>query len=285
MKFVYPKLSPADFWVFRLFGPGLGNLLFPWARATVLALHSDFKLISPTWPQFKIGTLLRRELDARHYAGLFTAPPGSLNGVARLRQLAFARRVDEKDAALAVDGNVVEVSGMDGMFEPLRGHHIAVRAALIQMTKQEHQQGLRHDFAHSISIHVRMGDFTVPTSAEDVSKGTLNMRVPLSWYTGIVNGIRARHGQHIRVHVFSDGTDEELQPLLALENCQRLGFGNAIADLLALSNSSMLIASGSTFSMWASYLGRMPVIWHPGQKKQSLYGERGPMETEMARFE
>lgn len=285
MKFVYPKLSPFDLWVFRIFGPGLGNLLFPWARAVLLAQHAGFRLISPTWPQFKVGTLFRRELDARHYAGLFTVSPGSLNGMARVRRLALARRLQETDAALAVDGDVVEVSGMNAMFEPLKGHHAAIRTALIQITKSEHSQGLSHDFANSISMHVRMGDFTVPTSTEDIHRGTANMRVPLSWYIDIAKGIRARYGQHLRIHVFSDGTDEELRPLWALENCQRLGFGSAIADLLALSNSNMLIASGSTFSMWASYLGRMPVVWHPGQKKQSLYGGTGPMEAEMGQFE
>jgi hypothetical protein len=51
-----------------------------------------------------------------------------------------------------------------------------------------------------------------------------------------------------------------------------MSFGSAIADLWALSNANVLVASGSTFSMWASYLGRMPVIWHPGQLSCPLYG-------------
>ena len=53
-----------------------------------------------------------------------------------------------------------------------------------------------------------------------------------------------------------------------------------MADLLALSRSELLIASGSTFSMWASYLGRMPVIWYPGRLKQKLYFDNEALEVE-----
>jgi hypothetical protein len=44
----------------------------------------------------------------------------------------------------------------------------------------------------------------------------------------------------------------------------------------------LLIASGSTFSMWASYLGRMPVIWYKGQLRQRLYYESPASEIEIA---
>ena len=39
MKYVYPKLSPRDLFIFRLGGAGLGNLLFTYGRA--LAYQCD----------------------------------------------------------------------------------------------------------------------------------------------------------------------------------------------------------------------------------------------------
>jgi len=34
--------------------------------------------------------------------------------------------------------------------------------------------------------------------------------------------------------------------------------------------------------MWASYLGRMPVIWYPGQLRQKLYLEKPNAEIEVS---
>lgn len=280
MIYCYPRLSAIDLLAFRLLGPGLGNLLFPWARAVVHAHAIGGQLIVPTWPQFKPGPLLRRDADVRHYAGLFIATPGAIDGPSRWAKLCLAKRIPEQRAALARDGQVVEFRGMAGWFEPLRGHHAHVRATLVRTTHPSHLAGLQFDLSDAICLHVRMGDFDPPSDAA-LRSGALNMRIPLHWYVSIVQGIRARYGTHLRVLVFSDGTDDELAPLLALDRCQRLQFGSAIADLLALSRARLLVASGSTFSMWASYLGRMPTVWHPGQKKQNLYGPSEPFEIEV----
>lgn len=284
MIYCYPKLSAVDLLAFRLFGPGLGNLLFPWARATVHAHMIGGQLIVPTWLQFKLGPLLRRDADMRHYGNLFIPTPGALDGVNRWAKLCLARRIPEQRAASARDGEVVEFSGMADWFTPVLRHHALVRDALIGTTHPRHKAGLQFDFSDTICLHVRMGDFIQPSDAA-LHSGALNMRIPLAWYIGMVQGIRARYGAHLRVHVFSDGTNEDLAPLLALDRCQRLQFGSAIADLLALSRARMLVASGSTFSMWASYLGRMPTVWHPGQKKQNLYDSTEPFEIEAMDFQ
>lgn len=173
---------------------------------------------------------------------------------------------------------------MDGLFMPILAQHAQVRDALVQMTKSEHRAGLQCDFTNSVSLHVRLGDFAATPHQDDPHRPATNTRVPMHWYVDMLQGIRARQGRAVQAYIFSDGTDEELAPLLALDNCLRIGFGSAIADLLALSRAEILIASGSTFSMWASYLGRMPVIWPPGHKKQSLYGNSGVLEAELSTF-
>jgi Glycosyl transferase family 11 len=154
---------------------------------------------------------------------------------------------------------------------------------LLKMTLTKHQKGIDFPFHNSISVHVRLGDFA-PATEEKLRSGVDNHRIPISWYVQQVQQIRDAVDSNISVYVFSDGHDFELQSLLSLPNTQRKSFGSSIADLLALSSSNVLIASGSTFSQWASYLGRMPVIWHKGQLKNKLYYENGALEIECDEF-
>lgn len=281
MVYCYPRLIGHDYLLFRVLGRGLGNLLFPWARALVHAQANGCRLITPTWPQLRIGPWLRRESDTRMYPRLFQRVPDSLSGARRLATLLRAPRVPEGDAARARDGDVIEFTGMEGLFDAIVEDHALVNAALWRMTRRPHRGGLDFDFGNSVCLHVRLGDFKQAASEQALHRGDWNTRIPIGWYQDMLRAIRAQQGEDVTAYVFSDGTDEELAPLLAMPRCRRLGFGSAIADMLALSRSRLLIASGSTFSAWASYLGRMPVVWFPGQWRSRLYG-LGGFECEAA---
>jgi hypothetical protein len=115
---------------------------------------------------------------------------------------------------------------------------------------------------------------------ERLRAGTWNMGIPIDWYVATIEEVRKEIGMNVVTYVISDAENCELDQLLKLGNTRRLHFGSSIADLIALSRSKMLIASGSTFGMWASYLGRMPSLYYPGQLKQRLYIERPEWEDE-----
>lgn len=84
------------------------------------------------------------------------------------------------------------------------------------------------------------------------------------------------------VYLFFDGADNELTELLRMPDTHRVNFGFVIADILALSRTTVLVASSSSFSMWwASYLGRMPGLWHHGQLRQRLYYEEDKRHLEI----
>ena len=51
---------------------------------------------------------------------------------------------------------------------------------------------------------------------------------------------------------------------------------------MTTAHNSLLIASGSTFSMWGSYLGQVSTIWHPGKLLQHLLIEHPEREIEWA---
>jgi hypothetical protein len=143
---------------------------------------------------------------------------------------------------------------------------------LLRITRAQHKTALTFPFAGSISAHVRLGDFRQAQSAADLVSGEGGVRLPLTWYVRVIERVRKHLGRLAPVFVFSDDYDAELRPLLQMPNTRRLSFGSSISDLIALSRANVLVASNSTFSMWASYLGRPPVIWHKGLLRQGLYG-------------
>lgn len=285
--FVYAKLSSYDFGIFRVLGDGLGNLLFPWARAIVAARQQGHTAIWPTWTQFKAGPFLRGEMDKRLYYGLFTPPADYISGIRKLYILASCPRISEadfyKNPGTVPSRLMIVFSGHENYFDKILKDHALVKSELLKIVDEQHKLGIIN-YSGSISVHVRMGDFSIPLKQTDLDikkSGHTNFRLSFSWYISMVNTLRRKMGEECKVYIFSDGRDDELEELLNIPGCERLSFGSSIADLLALSSSNVLIASGSTFSMWASYLGRMPVIWHPGQMRQNLYYEHPHAEIEL----
>ena len=65
----------------------------------------------------------------------------------------------------------------------------------------------------------------------------------------------------LELTLFSDGSDEELQSLLSIPNVERCYFGNAFADMWAISKCKFIIASDSTFSAWGAFLGQRPILF------------------------
>jgi hypothetical protein len=129
----------------------------------------------------------------------------------------------------------------------------------------------------AIALHLRHGDFAIPSCPEDlVTKG--GIRTPISWFIRSLKLIRDAIGFPAEAVIFSDGTDRDLAELLDCDNVRLVRTGSAISDLLALGRAKVLIGSGgSSFSAWASYLGQMPTITHPGQPLSwfKLSDERG----------
>ena len=135
---------------------------------------------------------------------------------------------------------------------------------LVAMTKPRHVPApVARPF---IALHVRMGDFSAPPSAEKLRAGAKNARIPAEWYCSMLTGVRARLGRDVPAVVLSDGSDEALAPLLGLPAVQRSPRQSSVSDLLSMSQGSLLISSGSGFSMWGAYLGDQPRICHPGQR-------------------
>ena len=116
--------------------------------------------------------------------------------------------------------------------------------------------------------------------------GKSNTRVPIGWYIFQIKKLKHSFGNNIDINIFSDGSKEDLMEVLSNNNVRLVEGGNALSDLLLLSQSKIIISSNSTFSLWASYLGRCHTIWYPGTKRFVLfYQKESSVEIELDYFE
>jgi hypothetical protein len=257
---------------------GLGNMLFPWARCVLWTRDHAVGMLAPEWWTFRIGPYFRRERDKRQYQKLL-GTAGYIGGFRKQWLMRALRRVDE-DALQGApkDGVVVQFKGIKGYFEPLRGRADEVRSELLRIARRPPAASIGSPY---IGVHVRRGDFSIPQSAKTLVDGAECYQIAIEWYIEALRAVRSAIGTPVQALVFSDGSPAELGALLAEPNVALRAGATALDDMLALGDSGVLIASGSTFSMWGSYLRGAPTLWYPGQRRQRVLGPtNAPIDLE-----
>src|SRR5215211_7689055 len=225
---------------------GLGNRLFPWARCRLFAEDRDATMLAPRWhwPP-RIGPLLRgihnleSFLSVLHpqewYVGLFRPGPRELTGVARSRVERTARVIPEP-ANLAVrptsldDGVLVEFRGIGEYFAPLNGREDFLHRELRATARASSVRLADSVRGVPIGIHVRLGDFVYAKDAQDMKMGP--RRTPMDWYVNSLLALRAAIGAPAPAYILSDGTADQLRPLLALENIRLVRGDDPISGIL-----------------------------------------------------
>jgi len=271
----FANLGGIECGLLRLRGVGLANCLFPWARCLLVSGRFGLRRVASTWPQFCHRQWIRRDRDKRCYIGLMNERSAAIHGVRKLILLIAQPHITEHEFLARPESfhrGMVVFDGIDRYFEPMLHEHGLIRTSLLKLTREKHRPNASVTSC-SICIHVRYGDFLEP--------GNACVPQPMNWFLHALQQCRKQLGRETPALVFSDATDEQLRPLLALPHVRRVFFGSSIADLLAMATAPMLIASGSTFSMWAAYLGRMPVIWPQDQRRQALHGADWQYEIEL----
>lgn len=282
--YVFAKLSTLDCLGIRIGGAGLGNILFPWARAVIVSNKYGIQQINPTWKSLKIGPLLRGEMDTRGYSDLFIDQ--NIIGLTKFFILLFGKRIPEDQIDRELEKKslwprVIEFKGMLNQANDILNEYELVKNELTKMTQSKHLRAIDAFTGKGITLHIRLGDFSIPASEDEIRRGRTNCRLPLAWYISMIEKFRGIYSADFPVNVFSDGSDDDLQEVLKLPNVTRHYYGSAIADILAIAKSDIFIASNSTFSLWASYLGRMPTIWFPGTLRTRLHHDNANKEFEI----
>jgi len=267
---------------------GLTHSLLAWARCHLWAADNQVPMIAPSWLRVRgrIGPWLRREPDKRQYQLLFRFPD-YITGMRRLALLATRERIAADAVAGQVPdpslrGRIVEFRNRVGgntpaYFGQLVGRRAEVLAALTRMTRPHLLPPTLATPA--IAVHVRLGDFGYVTSSHELREGRTSSRLPLQWYVDIVSGLHRKLGK-VPTLLYSDGRAEELRPLLQIPGVHRVPSRTAITDLLAITQSALLISSGSGFSLWGAYLGAVPRICFPGQRMTRALPESGGLDRE-----
>ena len=247
MKYIYPSLSEQDLGFIRLGGAGLANCLYVACRAYSYAKKYQAEMIRPTWEKISVGPYLRREKDKRHYGGLFNE--SGITGFKKFR-LIHSRVYSEAemDCFTRDENGILKVSGLGQYFQDLvHEDSVEYLSSVIQDSTLAGLEG--ENFDKTVAVHIRLGDYPE------------YRRTPVSWYKKEIDKILSLNGQ-VKISVFSDGTDAELAEILSCPNTRRVFYGNALADIYAISRAKLVIASDSTFSAWGAFLGQLPAVFY-----------------------
>jgi hypothetical protein len=243
---------------------GLANMLIPWAECYLWCYDNGFQQIAPFWGKLRLGPYIRGERDRRKYQKLFKAG-NRITGLSRLLLLLTSKKIPFEEFHLRKDKNNVRQSTLVcfsdmNHLERLIGRDKEILNELYQITRPEY---LPTELPSAyIGIHIRMGDF--PFRNDENKNGFF--RLPIEWYIEALKQLRLSLGKDIPAFIFSDGTYEELYSILNVKNTIRSPLSESISDLLALSASSVIITSRSSFSLIGAFLGQVPSIWYPGKK-------------------
>ena len=235
---------------------GIGNLLCTWGEALLYARHEGLPMLWPTWAQMSRSSIQ----SGRTYFNLFQNDGSYIDGPKKLMALGGV-----------YPGHQLVSIGPKIPYHPnwtygtsTEENHSVVTSALRSMLRLEDAQRsdeLAGD-GEFVAVHVRRGDFNRATNHFDDDFGrNVNTPISIEWFAQMIDVARESTGCN-RAIVISDGTDEELAEL-ATKRGVSIQREEALIDMLVASRAKGFVASGSTFSMWISYIGQMDTWVHP----------------------
>lgn len=263
--YVFPLLGGYEFVFFRLFGPGIGNSLLVWARALVYSQKYNLKMLQPAWKNFVIGPIIRNQKDYRTYTGIFKEDSNYLNN---LRLLLFNRKIFEENLLIHKfkSKDILIVRGLRNFFNDLYDSNDLIYKNLLGAIKSKHLQGLNFNYENSITLHVRRSDFLGLTTTTE--------RTDDQWFVRVVSLLRKELSNKLKVYIFTDVNNNQIQGLMSLPNVYRMDYKTSLADLLSMTKSKIFIGSKhSSFSHWVSYLGQMPTVWPKNCYINKIHGK------------
>jgi hypothetical protein len=267
MLYTYPKFVRQS---------GMGNRLFPWARAYLFAKDHGARLIWPTWPHLRRGPLLKGGVNSIDFFGKiflfgnFKPDHSYVCGFRKQILLKTSELLSEADIGqvektASTSSQILVFEGYRDLFLSLAGREAELKTALTSIASPKVVSELRRSLP-PIALNIRRGkDFRDPRDPREFET-TGSLRTPLEWFVLTLQRIRSLVGNDIGAYVVSDGDETDLRPVLRLPNTVHVKNTTALADLLSISQARLLIASGgSSFSAWGAFLSAAPTLCISGQ--------------------
>ena len=256
-------------------GYGLGNELIPWARAQLAASLLDAYCFPPAfglnrrryWRHFgtpRYDWLRNRTLPYLLPRFAFTEADWRRHGagdvLVALRAFAAEHRLLERHVY------VFTTTGMWGGYQHIQAARMQMRA-LLQTSRYAARNLVRlaarlDPDRMTIGMHVRFGDFRPAEPVRDY-RGLWNTALPMDWYVNVARNLQSELGMDAQFLVVSDGSAEQLRPLLEAVPCITSSDipDSDCSDLLALADADLLVCSISSYSQWAAFLSESPYLW------------------------
>lgn len=237
-------------------------MLFPWARAVNYSSSFGLEFFAPSWRRFRVRPYVYGYKDKRQYQRFMWQPTFAerFDQLKRMRQM----KVIDEDGRVLHDRRgretLLVTKGMRDYFSSFCDNREVISEAFWRCIRKA--PATPHDQIADVVLHVRLGDFVGSNVDRDTGRA-LNTISPLSWFCGQLDAVR-ESWPSAKVVVCSDGTDDELRPLLMTGLVSRSSGDSALDDLRLMSNASLVIGSGSTFSAWGSFLGGVAMLLAPG---------------------
>ena len=142
-----------------------------------------------------------------------------------------------------------------------------------------------------IGMHVRLGDFVAPPSRIGEYRRMANASLPIEWFDQHCRLPAKRVGDDWQLLLVSDGSQDQLAPLLAKHRCiitADIPQGDC-SDALALAGADLMVCSASSYSSLAAFLSDSPYVWFAGnlyahaEGCYSLHGDDTNSPTQMQR--
>jgi hypothetical protein len=219
------------------------------------------------WNYPKIGPILRRERRDIFYAQHLNAPALSGRIGALLKSFCMDRQYEPAIQHLNLEKSTAYVFTKVPHWSDFFGSIHLMRSFVVRAFSQLMSPSVLGAIDKLppplIGVHVRRGDFRELVASEKFAE-VGNVRTPLEYFATVITKMRVCAGCLVPVTVFSDGSDAELRPLLALENIHRAPVMVDVGHLALMARAQVIVASaGSTFSMWAGFLSEAALILHP----------------------
>lgn len=250
---------------------GLGNELFPVAKAFCASAELGLKMVAPQWPRWK-----RRHDNISYFPTPLRDRWFTLVGSLQRRRVVFteadyyetgildygkaARAFLESRDLVKANPLTLYTEGMWGGFLPIWNSRPFVRSMLLKMpfTLRNYYEAARQldPCKLTVAVHIRMGDKRQPKDEASWQPGVWDVRLPLSWFESVCSAILRSFPGDVQFLLLTDGTAEECQSFLRRfhpieTRHQEL---NVCSDLALMADADLLVCSLSSFSLWGAFL-------------------------------
>lgn len=254
----------------RYRGEGLGNEVFPWAKAYLASRELGWGLLPPPWGLNRRGYWREfgtSRLDWFGHRALRAVMPTVTVTDEMVRSTgetdygAAVRRLDAEFGWSRRKSLLLVHQGMSGGLLGIARSRNYLRNTLLgrlpHVALEDREPGADH--LH-VAVHVRLGDFC-ETSSAGPKPGDTNERLPAEWYRSVLAALRERFGEVLHVEIMSDDPARvaRLLPEWSKDIAPPRGTRE---DLSVMAAADLLVCSISTFSMLAAFLSDAPYIWY-----------------------